>query len=84
MGQLISIIVLILGIILWHSKKCLKKSEIPLDQFIYKALYHPKKGYYMNNMPFGKDGDFITAPNISKIFSENGFFMVDIILGKIS
>ena len=47
-----------------------KKSEIPLDQFIYKALYHPKKGYYMKNMPFGKDGDFITAPNISKIFSE--------------
>lgn len=50
-----------------------KKSEIPLDQFIYKALYHPKKGYYMKNMPFGKDGDFITAPNISKIFSEMVF-----------
>ena len=44
-----------------------KKSEIPLDQFIYKALYNPKKGYYMKNIPFGKDGDFITAPNISKI-----------------
>ena len=27
----------------------------------------------MKNMPFGKDGDFITAPNISKIFSEMVF-----------
>jgi len=44
--------------------------EIPLDKFINHALYHPKKGYYMKNIPFGKDGDFITAPNISKIFSE--------------
>ena len=24
----------------------------------------------MQKIPFGKDGDFITAPNISKIFSE--------------
>ena len=47
-----------------------KNCEIPLDKFINHALYHPKKGYYMKNIPFGKDGDFITAPNISKIFSE--------------
>ena len=44
--------------------------KIPLDEFINNALYHPKKGYYMNNVPFGKDGDFVTAPNISKVFSE--------------
>ena len=28
-----------------------------------------KKGYYIKN-PFGKSGDFITAPNISILFSE--------------
>ena len=44
--------------------------KIPIDEFINNALYHPKKGYYMNNVPFGKDGDFVTAPNISKVFSE--------------
>ncbi len=47
--------------------------KIPLDEFINNALYHPKKGYYMKNIPFGKDGDFVTAPNISKIFSEMVF-----------
>ena len=44
--------------------------KIPLDKFINTALYHPKKGYYMKKIPFGHSGDFITAPNISKIFSE--------------
>ena len=27
-------------------------------------------GYYMKKNPFGKKGDFITAPNISRLFSE--------------
>lgn len=44
--------------------------EIPVDKFIDHALYHPKKGYYNKKVPFGKNGDFVTAPNISKIFSE--------------
>ena len=44
--------------------------KIPLDKFIDSALYHPKNGYYMQKIPFGQHGDFITAPNISKIFSE--------------
>ncbi len=47
-----------------------KNIKIPLDKFLNNALYHPKKGYYMNKKPFGKEGDFITAPNISLIFSE--------------
>ena len=50
-----------------------KNCRIPLDKFINNALFHPKKGYYMKKIPFGKDGDFITAPNISKIFSETIF-----------
>ena len=47
-----------------------KECKIPLDKFINNALYHPKKGYYIQKIPFGKDGDFITAPNISILFSE--------------
>tara|TARA_B100000686_G_scaffold282942_1_gene305621 strand:- start:380 stop:1426 length:1047 start_codon:yes stop_codon:yes gene_type:complete len=47
-----------------------KNKYIPLDRFIYKALYDKKNGYYMTNNPFGKKGDFITAPNISILFSE--------------
>ena len=43
---------------------------IPFDKYIDTALYHKKSGYYMKKNPFGKDGDFITAPNISILFSE--------------
>ena len=41
---------------------------IPLDKFINTALYNKKIGYYMNKNPFGKNGDFITSPNISILF----------------
>ena len=44
------------------------KSSIPL--IIEEALYNKKHGYYMKKNPFGKSGDFITAPNISMLFSE--------------
>ena len=49
----------------------LKKSlSLPLDKFINLSLYDKKIGYYMKKNPFGKEGDFITAPNISRLFSE--------------
>ena len=50
--------------------KITKNKYISLDTFINKALYDKKNGYYMHKNPFGKNGDFITAPNISILFSE--------------
>ena len=50
--------------------KILKKRSLPLDKFINVALYDKKFGYYMKKNPFGEKGDFITAPNISRLFSE--------------
>ena len=50
--------------------KIKKSGEIPLDKFIDLSLYNKKIGYYMKKNPFGKKGDFITAPNISRLFSE--------------
>ena len=47
-----------------------KNLNLPLDQFINYSLYDKKFGYYMKKNPFGKKGDFITAPNISRLFSE--------------
>jgi len=47
-----------------------EKKSIPLDQFINIALYDKKFGYYMKKNPFGKGGDFITAPLISNLFGE--------------
>ena len=45
-------------------------TAVVLDEFIEESLYNKKYGYYMKKNPFGKSGDFITAPNISMLFSE--------------
>ena len=50
--------------------KLKKNLSLSLDQFINYSLYDKKSGYYMKKNPFGKKGDFITAPNISRLFSE--------------
>jgi NADH dehydrogenase [ubiquinone] 1 alpha subcomplex assembly factor 7 len=47
-----------------------KKNNLSLDKFINLSLYNKEFGYYMKKNPFGKEGDFITAPNISRLFSE--------------
>ncbi len=48
----------------------LNKNYVALDKFIYRALYNSKTGFYMKKNPFGENGDFITSPNISVLFSE--------------
>ena len=50
--------------------KLAKINNLPLDQFINFALYDKDKGFYMKKNPFGEDGDFITAPNVTRLFSE--------------
>ena len=44
--------------------------NLSLDKFINLSLYNKNFGYYMKKDPFGSRGDFITAPNISRLFSE--------------
>ena len=41
-----------------------------LDSYINKSLYEKNKGYYQRKIEFGRKGDFITSPGISKLFSE--------------
>ena len=47
-----------------------KKKLLPVDEFFFNVLYDKKIGYYTAKNPFGKKGDFVTAPNISNLFSE--------------
>ena len=47
-----------------------KSKKIPIDKFIANAMYNKDYGYYSKKITFGKNGDFITAPGISSLFSE--------------
>jgi NADH dehydrogenase [ubiquinone] 1 alpha subcomplex assembly factor 7 len=47
-----------------------KKKLLPVDDFFQNVLYDKKIGYYSTKQPFGEEGDFITAPKISNLFSE--------------
>jgi len=46
------------------------QGPISIAEFMAEALGHPQHGYYMGKDPFGRTGDFITAPEISQMFGE--------------
>lgn len=43
---------------------------ISLEHYMGLCLGHPQHGYYMTREPFGANGDFVTAPEISQMFGE--------------
>ena len=43
---------------------------ITVADYMAEALGHPQYGYYKQGDPFGLEGDFITAPEISQMFGE--------------
>jgi NADH dehydrogenase [ubiquinone] 1 alpha subcomplex assembly factor 7 len=43
---------------------------LTVAEFMAAALGHPRHGYYMSGDPFGHDGDFLTAPELSQMFGE--------------
>jgi SAM-dependent MidA family methyltransferase len=46
------------------------QGPISVAQYMTLALHDAEGGYYATRDPFGRDGDFITAPEISQMFGE--------------
>jgi len=60
-----------------------EEGPIPLDRFMALALTDPDHGYYSTKTAIGKDGDFITAPEISQMFGELcGLWGIDQIISQ--
>lgn len=47
-----------------------RDGPMTVADYMTAALVEPGAGYYMSGDPFGVEGDFITAPEISQIFGE--------------
>jgi len=60
-------------------EKIEKHGPLSVHDYMEMALSHPEYGYYTRQNPFGKSGDFVTAPEVSQMFGELiGLWSLDI------
>ncbi|TQS73243.1 class I SAM-dependent methyltransferase [Rhodobacteraceae bacterium] len=52
------------------ARRIAAQGPMRLDHYMAECLLHPEHGYYATRDPFGRGGDFITAPEISQMFGE--------------
>ena len=51
-------------------KQIKANGPMPVSRYMQICLTHPQYGYYLKRDPLGREGDFITAPEISQVFGE--------------
>jgi SAM-dependent MidA family methyltransferase len=57
--------------LLAEIKKLIKTSgPLPVWRYMQICLTHPEHGYYVSRDPLGREGDFITSPEVSQMFGE--------------
>lgn len=57
------------------------EGPISIERYMALCLGDPEHGYYMTRDPFGKRGDFTTAPEITQMFGELiGLWIADLFL----
>jgi NADH dehydrogenase [ubiquinone] 1 alpha subcomplex assembly factor 7 len=51
-------------------QRIVAEGPLSVADYMAEALGHPEHGYYRKGDPFGRGGDFITAPEVSQMFGE--------------
>lgn len=60
-------------------RKIEEQGPLSVHDYMEMALSHPEYGYYFRQNPFGKSGDFVTAPEVSQMFGELvGLWCIDV------
>ena len=53
-----------------NKNQFINSEALSVDEFFDRVLFDKKIGYYSSKIPFGSNGDFLTSPSISNVFSE--------------